>query len=111
MRIAYAFLLASIFLACDHENTTIADVGDSGDPACSQAPSIECPTVAPSSSSCTGGENDNGVSLPLDASFSPGCQAYFRGADCSSQGFCTCDPQDDAGNPAHWNCHDTDGGT
>jgi hypothetical protein len=110
MRIAFACLLASILFACNHENTTDAPTGDSG-AACSQAPNIECPVVAPSPTTCTGGENENGVSLPLDASFSPGCQAYFRGADCSSQGFCTCDPEDDAGNPAHWNCHDTDGGT
>jgi hypothetical protein len=110
MRIACAFLLASIFCGCNQESTTDAPVGDSG-AACSEAPAIECSAVAPSATTCTGGANENGISLPLDASFSPGCQAYFRGEDCSSQGFCTCDPEDDAGNPAHWNCHDTDGGT
>ncbi|MEO9234983.1 MAG: hypothetical protein ABI421_16695 [Polyangiaceae bacterium] len=111
MRMASAFLLSLIFLGCSHETTTVVAIQDSGDPGCNEAPSISCSTVTPSDTSCTGGTTGSGASLPLDASFAPGCQAYFRGADCSSRGFCTCDPIDDAGTPAHWNCHDTDGGT
>ncbi|MEO8877432.1 MAG: hypothetical protein ABI461_17690 [Polyangiaceae bacterium] len=83
------------------------------DPGCSVVPHIPCDAVEPSPDSCSGGKTDtgNGAALPTDASFPVGCQAYFRGKDCSSRGFCTCDAPDDAGTPAVWNCHDVDGGT
>jgi hypothetical protein len=109
---ARALWLALTLFGCDKAQTTTVVVVDSGDPGCSEAPNIACEAVEPSSTTCTGGGvTGNGAALPTDASFPPGCQAYFRGADCSSRGFCTCDPEDDAGVPAHWNCHDVDGGT
>ncbi|MEO8876962.1 MAG: hypothetical protein ABI461_15320 [Polyangiaceae bacterium] len=113
MRIVAAFFFGLVMCACNRVETKTAVVQDSGGPPCSVLPTFDCDPVAESSSSCTweGGVTASGATLPTDASFPPTCQAYFRGADCSSRGFCTCDPVDDAGAAAFWNCHDVDGGT
>jgi len=114
-RVALAGLLLPglILLGCKGVQLRPFPEQDSGDPGCSEVPKIPCDAVEPSSASCSGDQTvtGNGASLPTDASFPAGCQAYFRGKDCSSRGFCTCDVEDDAGHPAHWNCHDVDGGT
>jgi hypothetical protein len=98
---------------CNRVQLQLYIAQDSGDPGCSEVPRIPCDAVPASNQSCSGTNTvtGNGAALPTDASFPPGCQAYFRGEDCSSRGYCTCDVEDDAGNPAHWNCHDVDGGT
>src|SRR5450432_379369 len=114
MKLRIATLGFFLLLAgCEQTKSPIAtDAGDKG--GCSEQPSIACSAVAPGPASCSGQTSitGNGAALPTDASFPTGCQAYFRGQDCSSRGFCTCDVADDAGNPAHWNCHDApDGGS
>jgi hypothetical protein len=115
-RAALAGLLvfSPVLVACINQEKLRDYVAlDSGDPGCSEVPTIPCDAVEPSNLTCSGktGVTGNGAALPQDASFAPGCQAYFRGKDCSSRGYCTCDAEDDAGNVAHWNCHDVDGGT
>jgi hypothetical protein len=107
-------IFAALMIACiNQERLQNYIPQDSGDPGCSEVPTISCAAVPPSDQACSGktGVTGNGASLPQDASFAAGCQAYFRGEDCSSRGYCTCDAEDDAGNVAHWNCHDVDGGT
>ena len=118
MRIARAALAGLLLeglsmLGCNRSQLHEYPDVDSGDPGCSALPSIPCEAVEASAQSCSGDQTltGNGGDLPTDASFPTGCQAYFRGKDCSSRGFCTCDAQDEAGTPAHWNCHDVDGGT
>jgi hypothetical protein len=112
--LAGLLLSAAILIACINPvKLRLYDAQDSGDPGCTEVPRIDCDAAPPSNATCSGqtGVTGNGASLPQDASFSAGCQAYFRGEDCSSRGYCTCDVEDDAGHPAHWNCHDIDGGT
>jgi hypothetical protein len=112
--LAGLMIFAALMIACiNQERLQNYIPQDSGDPGCSEVPTISCAAVPPSDQACSGktGVTGNGASLPQDASFAAGCQAYFRGEDCSSRGYCTCDAEDDAGNVAHWNCHDVDGGT
>ncbi len=110
--ITASMLIAALALiACNRVDLKYALVTDAGDPGCSEIPTIPCDAVDKSATTCTGDGTINGsnaASLPTDASFAPGCQAYFRARDCSSRGYCTCD-FDDSGVPAYWNCHDTDG--
>ena len=104
-------ITASILVACNRVDLKYAIVPASGDPGCSEVPSIPCDAVEKGPTSCTGDgviNGSNAASLPTDASFPPGCQAYFRQKDCSNRGYCTCD-FDDSGAPAFWNCHDQDG--
>lgn len=79
-----------------------------GGGSCSTAPTLTCDAVAAGHDTCTANGQGAGniAALPTDASFPVGCQAYFRGADCSSRGYCTCDGPDDAGAAAVWNCHE-----
>ncbi len=89
---------------------------DASNSGCSSQPEIQCDAVPASTQSCTGNPSARGneALLPLDASFPANCQAYLRGSDCSSEGYCTCDGADDSGAPAAWNCHDgieADGGS
>jgi hypothetical protein len=113
MKIARMALVGLLLVGCNRVQLKPFDAQDSGDPGCSEVPTIPCEPIEASTTSCSGssGVTGNGAALPQDASFAPGCQAYFRGEDCSSRGFCTCDAEDDAGHVAHWNCHDVDGGT
>jgi hypothetical protein len=103
-----SFVLGGIACACNGVQTQTYQAPDLGDSGCSPQPTIQCEVVAASSTSCTGDPNatGEGALLPFDASFPAGCQAYFRSADCSSRGNCTCDGQDEAGAAASWNCHD-----
>jgi len=106
-----ALPFALLLLGCNGVQQTTYEAPDSG-AGCSVLPTIPCDAVEQTSATCTGqgGPAGNSAALPVDASFPPGCQAYFRGIDCSSRGFCTCDAEDDAGTPAHWSCGGIDGG-
>ena len=112
MATAVCAAIALLAIACNGVETRPYFAADAGSTFCSLQPSLTCDAVDAGSASCSwqAGLGGNGASLPMDASFPAGCQAYFRSADCSSRGFCTCDGEDEAGTPAHWNCHDADGG-
>ena len=112
MNLARVALAAVLLMSCNRVDLKYAPVEDAGDPGCSEVPRMTCAPSAPSRDTCTGAQGlagSNEALLPADASFGGGCQAYFRGKDCSDHGYCTCDI-DDAGAQAVWNCHDVDGG-
>ena len=113
MKLARVALAAVLVMSCNRVDLKYAPVDDAGDPGCSDVPRMTCEaSLGPSKDTCTGGQGLAGSNewlLPTDASFGGGCQAYFRGKDCSDHGYCTCDV-DDGGGQALWNCHDVDGG-
>ncbi|MEO8800498.1 MAG: hypothetical protein ABI551_21575 [Polyangiaceae bacterium] len=104
-------VVAALACGCNTAQQKTYYQADSGT-GCATTPEIDCDAVAASTSSCTASANASGneALLPTSTAYPAECQAYFRSSDCSSLGFCTCDPPDDAGNAAAWNCHEGDGG-
>lgn len=113
MSFARVAALSLLLVGCNRVDLKYAEIIDAGDVSCSEVPRITCDAIPKAEDSCTGTGIINGsieASLPTDASFPGGCQVYFRGKDCSSRGYCTCDFIPDSGVQAVWNCHDADGG-
>lgn len=105
LKLLIVFAIAGCMLAAACARAELHPATDDAGPGpCSTAPMFTCEAGAPAQDKCSAepGAFGNAARLPTDAGFTPGCQVYFQGPDCSSEGTCFC-KGDDAGS-ARWSC-------